>query len=96
MSQNHDQTTRNLLDIWNHQNYYNLIGIYLSRQTSTSVLQQINFAGKLEDDGATMFFIADKQHKTILNSYLDSLFVTELHNNGTSKNIKFIEWCKRF
>ena len=40
--------------------------------------QQINFVGKLEeDDGATMFFTAEKQNKTILNFLLDSLFVTE-------------------
>ena len=30
--------------------------------------QQSNFTGKLEeDDGATMFFIAEKQYKTVLN-----------------------------
>ena len=36
------------------------------------------FTGKLEeDDGATMFFIAEKQQKTILNFFLDSLIITE-------------------
>ena len=55
-----------------------LIGIDLSRQTNTSIPQQINFVGKLEeDDGATMFFIAEKQHKTILNFSLVSLILTE-------------------
>ena len=55
-----------------------LIGIDLSRQTNTSIPQQINFVGKLEeDDGATMFSIAEKQQKTILNFSLDSLIVTE-------------------
>ena len=50
----------------------------LSRQTNTSIHQQINFVEKLEEDaGATMFFIAEKQHKTILNFSLDSLIVTE-------------------
>ena len=40
--------------------------------------QQINFTGKLEEsDGATEFFIAEKQQKTILNFSLDSLIVTE-------------------
>ena len=44
----------------------------------TQIPQQINFVGKLEeDDGATMFFTAEKQNKTILNFLLDSLFVTE-------------------
>ena len=30
-----------------------------------------------EDDGATIFFIAEKQQKTILNFSLDSLILTE-------------------
>ena len=55
-----------------------LIGIDLSRQTNTSIPQQINFVGKLEeDDGAAMFFIAENKHKTILKFSLDSLIVTE-------------------
>ena len=61
-----------------HQNCYKLIGIELSRQTNTSISQQTNFTGKLEEnDGTTMFFIAGKQRKTILNFSLDSLIVTE-------------------
>ena len=56
----------------------NLYNIDLLRQTNTSFPQQINFVGKLEeDDGATMFFIAEKQQKTILKFTLDSLIVTE-------------------
>ena len=58
-----------------HQNYFKLIGIDLSRQANTSVSQQINFVGKY--NGARMLFIAEKQHKTILNLSVDSLFVTE-------------------
>ena len=78
MSRNDDYTTGNLLDYLYHQNYYKLIGIDLSRQTNTNVPQQINFTGKLEEDsGATMFFIAEKQQKTILNFSLDLLIVTE-------------------
>ena len=58
----------------------NIIGIDLSRQANTRVLQQIDFVGKLEeDDGATMFFIAEKQQKTILNFSVDSLIVTEYY-----------------
>ena len=61
-----------------NQNYYRLIGKDLSRQTNMSIPQQINFVGKIEkDNGATMFFIAEKQQKTILNFSLDSLIVTE-------------------
>ena len=55
-----------------------LIGIDLSRQTNTNIPQQINFIRKLEEvDGATMFFIDEKQQKTILNCSLYSLIVTE-------------------
>ena len=40
---------------------YKLIGIDLSKQTNTTIPQQINFIGKLEEDNAaTMFFIAKK------------------------------------
>ena len=72
MSRNHDFTTGNLLQYLYHQNYYKIIGINFSRQANTSISQQINFTGKLlEDDGGTMFFIAEKQQKTILNIFLD-------------------------
>ena len=61
-----------------HQNYYELIGIDLSRQININIPQDINFTGKLEEyDETTMFFIAEKQQKTILNFTLDSLIVTE-------------------
>ena len=36
--------------------------IYEMKQYSST----INFTGKSEEDGATMFFIAEKQQKTIL------------------------------
>ena len=78
MSRNDDYTTGNSLDFSYHQNYYKFIGIDLSRQTNTSIPQQISFVGKLEeDDKAKMFFIAEKHHKTILNFSLDSLIVAE-------------------
>ena len=49
--------------------------IDLSRQTNTSIPQQINFTGKLKKDGgATMFFIAKKQQEIILDLSLDSFF----------------------
>ena len=62
-----------------HQKYYKLVGIDLSRQINTSIPRKINFMRKLEeDDGTTMFFITEKQQKTILNySKLDSLVATE-------------------
>ena len=62
MSRNTDYTTGNLLDYFYHKHYYyKLSGLYLSKQTNTSILQQINFTWKLEeDDGMTMFFITEK------------------------------------
>ena len=78
MIRNNDYATGNLLDYLYHQKYYKLIDIDLSRQKNTTVSQQINFTGKLEKyDGATMFFIAGKQLKTILNFSLELLIVTE-------------------
>ena len=77
MLNNDDYITGKLLDYLYYQKYYKLTGIDLSRQTNTNISQQINFLGKLEEDnGATMFFIAEKQQKTILNFSLDSLIVT--------------------
>ena len=64
MSKNEDYTTGNLLYYFYHQNYYKPIGIGLSRQTNTNIPQQISFIGNLEeDDGAVMFFVAEKQQK---------------------------------
>ena len=78
MSRNDDYTTGNLLDVSYYQNYCKIIGIDLSRQTNTSISQQINFTGKLEEDnGATMFVIAENQQKTILNFSLNLLIITE-------------------
>ena len=97
LSRNDDFTTGNLLDFSYHQNYYKLIRIDLSRQTHTNIPQQIDFVKKLEkDDCATMFFIDEKEQKAILSFYWDFLIVIEQYNNGKSKTIKFIEWCKWF
>ena len=72
MSINDAYTIGKLLDISYHQNYYKLINRDLSRQTNTSIPQKFNFVGKIEeDDVATMFFIAEKQDKKVLNSSLD-------------------------
>ena len=68
MLRNNDYTRGNILDFSYHQNYHRLIGIDLSRQTNTSIPQQINFTRKLKKDGGgTMFFIAKKQQETILS-----------------------------
>ena len=77
ISKNDNYATEKLLDYSDHQECYKLIGIDLSRQTIISIPQKINFIGKLEDNGATMFFVSEKQQNTILNFSLDSLIVTE-------------------
>ena len=40
--------------------------LHHKRQKDTNISQQISFVGKLRDDSATMFFIAEKQQKIIL------------------------------
>ena len=57
-----DNDARNLLCYLYH--YYKLIGIDLSTQTNTSVLQRNNFVGTLEEDeGTKMFSLSQKQQK---------------------------------
>ena len=69
MSRNDDYRTGNLLEHLHHQKYYKPIGIDLSRQRNTSILQ----SSLEEDDGATMsFFVSEKHQKTIINFSLDS------------------------
>ena len=63
MSRNDDWTTRNLLDFSYHQNYYKLVGIDSSRQTNTSISQQINFVKKLEECDVTIMFLLLKSGK---------------------------------
>ena len=64
ISINYDYIKKKLLNYLYHKKYYKLIGIDSSRQTNMSIPQQINFTGTLEgDDGAAMFFIAEKQQK---------------------------------
>ena len=78
MSSNDDHTTGNLLDYIYRQNYYKLIAIDLPRQANTNIPQEFNFTGKLEKDGGVaMFFINEKQQKTVLNFSLDSLIIIE-------------------
>ena len=65
MSRNNDYTIKNLLDYLYHQNYYKLIGIDLPRQTNTSIPQQINFTGKLEEDDNATLFLSLKSGKKL-------------------------------
>ena len=78
MLRNNNYTKENLLDYLYHLKYYKFIDTDSSRQANASIPQQIDFKGKLdENDGATMFFTAEKQQKIILNFSLDSLIVGE-------------------
>ena len=64
MSRNDEKLyNRKLINYFScHQNSYKFIAFGLSRQTNVSIPQQINFIENLEEDnGATMFFIAEKQ-----------------------------------
>ena len=54
-SRNNGYTALNLLDYLNQWNYYKLIGIDLSRQTITSIPQEINVTEKLEKDDGWCF-----------------------------------------
>ena len=56
MSKNSDGLTGNLLNYSYNKNYDKVISIDLLRQTSPSTPQQINFAGKIEDNGANVFY----------------------------------------
>ena len=77
MSRNDGYTKGKISDYLYHQKYYKLIGIDLSRQENPSIPQQVKLKGKSEeDDGTTMFFIIEKQQKTIINFSLDLLIVT--------------------
>ena len=69
MSRYDDYTTGCLLDYLYHQNYYKPVGIDTSKQTNTSIPQEINFTGKWQQDdgGATMFFITEKQQEIFIN-----------------------------
>ena len=54
------------------------IRLFVYHIQNLNIPQQINFVEKLEeDDGATIFFIAEEPQKTILNFSLDSLIATD-------------------
>ena len=65
MSRKDDYTTGNLLDYLYHQKYYKLIGTDFSRQTNTSIPQQINLVGTLEEDDGSLCFLLLKSKKKL-------------------------------
>ena len=58
MSRKSNYITRNLLDYLHCEKYFKFTGIDLSRQTNKNMPQKINFVGKLQEDGATIFFVS--------------------------------------
>ena len=67
ISKYNDYTTGNLLDYDYFSKHYKLIALDLSKQiklVNPDLRQQIDFIGKVEDDGATMFFIIEKSEET--------------------------------
>ena len=70
--------TKKLSDLSYRQSKYKHITIDLLRKRNSSIPQQINFIGKLEEENdVSMFFVAEKQQKFILNFSIDSLNVKE-------------------
>ena len=63
-------TRGNLLDFNYFKNYYKMIAIDLSKHMvleNKDTKQQINFIGSLDrNEGATMFFIIEKQEETVI------------------------------
>ena len=53
------------LDYLYHKKYYKCIGIDLSRQTNTTIFQQINFIGKLEQGNCGTVFSLLKSSKKL-------------------------------
>ena len=78
-----------------HQKNHKPICIDLLRQTNTIISWQVNFIRRLgEDNGVTIFFIAEKQQATILNFSLDLLKVTKWYTQWRFKKY-WICWMKQ-
>ena len=54
---------------------YKLIATDLRKQTKLKDPQQISFIGKLEANGATMFFIIEKSEETTFNFSQNSVTI---------------------
>ena len=78
MSKNNDYTTGNLLDYEYLKDHYQLFAIDLSKQIeleNPDLKQQINFAGRLEEYNAIMFFIIEKKEETNFDFSRNSVVV---------------------
>ena len=78
MSKINDYTTDNLLDYEYFKGHYKLIAIDLSKQIeleNPDLKQQINVVRRLEENNATMFFIAEKKEETTFDFSQNSVVV---------------------
>ena len=66
MLKQNNYATENLVDLLYHQNYYELIGTELSRQTNIGIPQQITSIERLEEENDTALFVSLKSSKRIL------------------------------
>ena len=87
MSINNDYATGNLLDFGYSKKNYKLIAIDLSKQTKLKDPQEINFIGKLEVNGATMFFIIEKSEETTFNFSQNSVTVIKIRETWKHKKL---------
>ena len=93
MSKNNDYTTGNLLDYEYFKDHYKLIARDLSKQIELEnfdLKQQIKFAGRLEENYVTMFFIIEKKEETAFDISQNSA-VVDIYKNGNSEDCKFTE-----
>ena len=79
MSKNNDYTIGNLLDYEYFSKHCRLTAIDLSEQSeleNPDLKQQINFIGRLErNEGATIFFIIEKEEETTFDFSQNSVTV---------------------
>ena len=79
MSKNNDYTIGNLLDYEYFSKHCRLTAIDLSKQSeleNPDLKQQINFIGRLErNEGATIFFIIEKEEETTFDFSQNSVTV---------------------
>ena len=78
IGEGNDYTTSCLLDYNYFRNYYKMIAINLSKRKALDAdpkaIQQISFAGNLEQVGSTtMFFVAEKAKEIILKFHKELL-----------------------
>ena len=78
MSKINDHTTGTLLNYECFSKHYKVIAIDLSKEIeseNSDLKQKVNFIGKLEEDGATMYFIIEKSEGTVFKLLQNSVSI---------------------